>query len=149
MVRGADGQSVVLGAGGSRNLATGEVIGDDPLEPFGPFAVRQVTMVDGYSTVADVMVNSAYDPVNDEVAAFEEQVGSHGGLGGPQTHPFLLYPPTWPTRRTRSSAPRPSTRCSRAGCATSANPSASATRPSDPSVRVAPLTDCASFTAAT
>ena len=24
--------------------------------------------------------------------AFEEQVGSHGGLGGPQTHPFLLYP---------------------------------------------------------
>ena len=38
------------------------------------------------------MVNSPYDPVNDEVAAFEEQVGSHGGLGGPQTHPFLLYP---------------------------------------------------------
>ena len=24
--------------------------------------------------------------------AFEEQVGSHGGLGGPQTHPFLMYP---------------------------------------------------------
>ena len=38
------------------------------------------------------MVNARYDPELDEVAAFEEQVGSHGGLGGPQTHPFLLYP---------------------------------------------------------
>ena len=38
------------------------------------------------------MVNSRYDPELDEVAAFEDQVGSHGGLGGPQTHPFLLYP---------------------------------------------------------
>ena len=38
------------------------------------------------------MVNSRYDPELDEVAAFEDQVSSHGGLGGPQTHPFLLYP---------------------------------------------------------
>ena len=38
------------------------------------------------------MVNSRYDPELEEVAAFEEQVSSHGGLGGPQTHPFLLYP---------------------------------------------------------
>jgi hypothetical protein len=38
------------------------------------------------------MVNSRYDPHLDEVAAFEEQVGSHGGLGGPQTHPFLMFP---------------------------------------------------------
>ena len=38
------------------------------------------------------MVNSRYDPELDEVAAFEDQVGSHGGLGGPQTHPFLMYP---------------------------------------------------------
>jgi hypothetical protein len=42
--------------------------------------------------VADLMVNSMYDPVAGEVCAFESQVGSHGGLGGPQTHPFLLHP---------------------------------------------------------
>ncbi len=92
LVRADDGTSSVLGAGGTRNLATGVVDGDDPLEPFGPAAVRQVTVVDGYSTVADLMVNSFFDPLNDEVAAFEEQVGSHGGLGGPQTHPFVLHP---------------------------------------------------------
>jgi hypothetical protein len=46
----------------------------------------------GYSTAGDVMVNSMYDAEHDEVAAFEHQVSSHGGLGGPQTHPFVIYP---------------------------------------------------------
>ncbi len=92
LVRQASGSSVVLGNAGSRNLATGEVDGEDPLEPFGPRAVEQVKDVDGYRTVADLMVNSRYDPDLEEVAAFEDQVSSHGGLGGPQTHPFLLYP---------------------------------------------------------
>ena len=30
-----------------------------------------------------------------EVAAFEELIGSHGGLGGPQTHAMLLHPAEW------------------------------------------------------
>ena len=92
LVRSAGGSSLVLGAGGSRDLDTGEVDGDDPLAPFGPDAVEQVREVDGYRTVADLMVNSRYDPELDEVAAFEHQVGSHGALGGPQTHPFVLHP---------------------------------------------------------
>jgi uncharacterized membrane protein YvlD (DUF360 family) len=92
LVRSADGSSIVLGGGGSRNLVTGEVTGDDPLAPFGPDAVEQVREVDGYRTVADLMVNSRYDPKLDEVAAFEHQVSSHGALGGPQTHPFVLHP---------------------------------------------------------
>ena len=86
------GSSVVLGNRGSLDLATGEVVGEDPLAPFGPRAREQVAEVDGYATVADLMVNSRYDPELEEVAAFEDQVSSHGGLGGPQTHPFLLYP---------------------------------------------------------
>ncbi len=89
---GAEGGSLVLGATGERNLATGEVTGDDPLAPFGPSAVAQVAQADSYRTVADIMINGRYDPERDEVAAFEHQVGSHGGLGGPQTHPFILYP---------------------------------------------------------
>jgi hypothetical protein len=89
---GGEGGSVVLGPSGERNLTTGEVTGEDPLAPFGPSAVAQVAEVDAYRTVADIMVNSRYDPERDEVAAFEHQVGSHGGLGGPQTHPFLLHP---------------------------------------------------------
>lgn len=84
--------SVVLGRNGRRTLATGEVTGEDPLGPFGPHAIDQVREVDRYSTVADLMINARYDPVLEEVAAFEEQVGSHGGLGGPQTRAFLLHP---------------------------------------------------------
>ncbi len=92
LVRRSTGSSVVLGRGGSVDLATGDVDGEDPLAPFGPRAREQVAEVDGYATAADLMVNSRYDPDLEEVAAFEDQVSSHGGLGGPQTHPFLLYP---------------------------------------------------------
>ena len=92
LVATASGGSLVLGPDGSLALDTGEVVGSDPLAPFGPRTVEQVRQVDGFTTVADLMVNSRYDPDLDEVAAFEDQVGSHGGLGGPQTHPFLMYP---------------------------------------------------------
>ena len=92
LVRTEAGGSVVLGAAGSRDLVSGEVDGVDPLAVFGPSAVEQVSEVDGYTTVADLMVNSRFDEMLQEVAAFEHQVGSHGGLGGPQTHPFVLHP---------------------------------------------------------
>jgi hypothetical protein len=45
------------------------------------------------------MVNSAYWEEMDEVAAFEELVGSHGGMGGPQSFPFVAFPSElgWPS----------------------------------------------------
>jgi uncharacterized membrane protein YvlD (DUF360 family) len=90
------GGSVVLGAGGELELATGVVRGDDPLAPFGEAARTQVSRTDAYPHCADLMVNSLWEPETGEVAAFEELVGSHGGLGGDQTHPFLLYPADLP-----------------------------------------------------
>jgi len=36
-------------------------------------------------------MNSFYDPQTNEGADFEEQIGFHGGLGGAQTQPFLLF----------------------------------------------------------
>ena len=86
------GDSVVIGPEGHCCLSDGAVVGVDPLAPFGPRAIEQVRQVDSFANVADLMVNSRYDAELDEVAAFEDQVGSHGGLGGPQTHPFLMFP---------------------------------------------------------
>ena len=83
---------VVIAASGRRALDTGEVEGDDPLAPFGPEAVAMVARAAHYATAGDVMVNSMYDVERDEVAAFEHQVGSHGGLGGAQCRPFVLFP---------------------------------------------------------
>ena len=45
-------------------------------------------------SVADIMVNSFYDSQLDEGCAFEELISFHGGMGGPQTRPFVLYPVT-------------------------------------------------------
>lgn len=47
---------------------------------------------DSIRTRPDVLINSRYDPARDEASPFEVQVGSHGGLGGPQARGFLLYP---------------------------------------------------------
>jgi hypothetical protein len=38
------------------------------------------------------MVGSFYDPVLEEGCAFEELISFHGGMGGPQTRPFVLAP---------------------------------------------------------
>jgi hypothetical protein len=46
--------------------------------------------------VGDLVLISAIDPATGEVAAFEELVGSHGGLGGWQTEAVLVYPSHWP-----------------------------------------------------
>ena len=43
----------------------------------------------------DLLLISQYNPELGEVAAFEELIGSHGGLGGPQTEPFILHPVEW------------------------------------------------------
>ncbi|MFK8907516.1 phage holin family protein [Streptomyces sp. YS-3] len=63
-----------------------------PLTGFGPGAADAVRRTDTFPHTADIMVNSMYDPVTGEVHAFEEQIGSHGGLGGEQAHAFLLWP---------------------------------------------------------
>jgi uncharacterized membrane protein YvlD (DUF360 family) len=96
LVRSREHGPVVLGARGEHRLATGEVIGDDPLAPFGPLAARHVARTDGFAHCPDIVVNSTWWPDTEEVAAFEELVGSHGGLGGPQAHPFVLAPADWP-----------------------------------------------------
>jgi hypothetical protein len=95
LIRSTRRGAVVLGRSGANYLDEGVVEGEDPLAPFGSGAARHVKRSDGFQHVADIMVNSAYDPESDEVYAFEELVGSHGGMGGPQTFPFILLPSDW------------------------------------------------------
>ena len=83
---------VVLGAEGTRYLDGDRVDGVDPLAPFSPHAADHLRRTDGFAHVADIMVNSFYDPELEQGCAFEELISFHGGLGGPQTEPFILRP---------------------------------------------------------
>jgi uncharacterized membrane protein YvlD (DUF360 family) len=67
-----------------------------PLKPYGPGAVAAVKRTHGFPQAADIMINSSYDPATGEIHAFEEQIGSHGGLGGEQSRAFLLAPVSLP-----------------------------------------------------
>jgi hypothetical protein len=87
---------VVLGGKGTRYLSDGRVEGEDPLAPFSRTAHLHLSRTDDFAHVADIMVGSFYDPDLDEGCAFEELISFHGGLGGLQTRPFILYPAELP-----------------------------------------------------
>jgi uncharacterized membrane protein YvlD (DUF360 family) len=92
MVATADAGPVVLGPDGTRWLATGRVDGVDPLEDYSAHAARHLLRTDRFPTAPDILCNGRFDPVAGDVPAFEELVGSHGGLGGTQAQPFVFAP---------------------------------------------------------
>jgi len=99
LVRSEREGALAIGAAGTRFLADDRVEGEDPLAPFGPNAADHLRRTDGFPHCADLMVNSTCWPQFEEVAAFEELVGSHGGMGGTQSFPFVLHPAElqWPS----------------------------------------------------
>jgi uncharacterized membrane protein YvlD (DUF360 family) len=92
LVRSSESGPVALGGNGARYLSDDRVEGDDPLAHFSPNAAAHLRRTDSFADVADIMVGSFYDPELDEGCAFEELISFHGGMGGPQTRPFVLYP---------------------------------------------------------
>ena len=98
------GASLALGPSGARNLHTGAVTGEDPLAIYGDAELRtwQLRRVADYPCAGDLTIISTVYPDN-TVAALEELIGVHGGLGGEQTDSFLLHPPDMVVTPTRSS----------------------------------------------
>jgi uncharacterized membrane protein YvlD (DUF360 family) len=93
VANGEGDEPFVLGSAGARSLKTGVVTGTDPLEPFGDpeHHAGQLSRLAEYPHAGDLIVNSSLYP-DGQVAAFEELIGSHGGLGGQQTEAFLFHP---------------------------------------------------------
>ena len=86
---------MVIGEEGIYYLDSDKVVGENPLNGFGKNAAGHLKRHNSFNHMPDILVNSFYDEENNEVCAFEELVGSHGGLGGDQTKPFILYPSDW------------------------------------------------------
>ena len=96
LVRSEEHGPVAFGGGGARFLEEDRVEGEDPLERFPATAADHLLRTDGFAHAPDLLVGSFYDPALDEGCAFEELISFHGGLGGPQTRPFLLHPAELP-----------------------------------------------------
>lgn len=92
LVRDEVDGDLVFGPGGVHHLDDGRVEGVDPLEVFGPNVAEHLRRTSGFDNCPDLLINSFYDPDADEGAAFEGLIGFHGGLGGKQSHPFVLAP---------------------------------------------------------
>ena len=92
LVHSAQYGPLAINSRGAHHLASGDIEGEDPLALFSVNAPAHLLRTDGFEHVADIMVGSFYDPELEEGCAFEELISFHGGLGGPQTRPFILHP---------------------------------------------------------
>jgi hypothetical protein len=100
LVGRAGERTIVLGHQGG-TLVTGRgreiVEWPHPLKPLGDtaYAADQLHRLAHFPHAGDLIVLGAVEP-DGKVVTFEEQVASHGGLGGPQSHPFIAWPPEQP-----------------------------------------------------
>ena len=95
LVKSQEHGDLAIGKNGTYYLDSDKVEGENPLDGFGDNIVRHLKRTSSFEHTPDILVNSFYDEKADEVCAFEELVGSHGGAGGDQSKPFILYPSSW------------------------------------------------------
>ena len=95
LVNSKEHGDLAIGKNGTYYLDSDKIEGENPLEGFGDNIVRHLKRTSSFEHTPDILVNSFYDEKADEVCAFEDLVGSHGGVGGDQSRPFILYPSSW------------------------------------------------------
>jgi hypothetical protein len=73
--------------------------GSNPLDGLSDpyYQAAQLEHVASFPHAGDLILLGAWE--NDAVVTFEDQLGTHGGVGGPQEKPFILYPARvdWPS----------------------------------------------------
>ena len=95
LVKSKEHGDLAIGRNGTYYLDSDKIEGENPLVGFGDNIARHLKRTSSFEHTPDILVNSFYDAEADEVCAFEELVGSHGGAGGDQSKPFILYPSSW------------------------------------------------------
>jgi uncharacterized membrane protein YvlD (DUF360 family) len=110
VVRSGDGHTQAVGPHGRLDLTIGTADpnrgkteplgtidaapGDDLLADYGRGAAGNLLRLAAFDNAGDLILLGAVDPVTGEVTGFEELIGSHGGLGGWQSQPFIMCPAT-------------------------------------------------------
>jgi predicted AlkP superfamily pyrophosphatase or phosphodiesterase/uncharacterized membrane protein YvlD (DUF360 family) len=83
---------ICIDAQGQINLSTEAVKGKNPLRIYKNIRVKELLNLATDPNAPDIILISAKHPGSNEVHAFEELVGNHGGIGGWQTEALLLHP---------------------------------------------------------
>ena len=91
VTRSQSGGALVSGPGGVLDLATGDVIGRDPLTGYPPELADSISRLAAFPNSGDIIINGA-TLADGRVAAFEPQESVHGGAGGEQATPFVIVP---------------------------------------------------------
>lgn len=96
LVRSSDSGNLVIGSDGIRFLDHDTFEGRDPLADYSVSAPSLLRRESSFANCPDLIVNSRFDPQSGLISSFEDQISHHGGLGGEQNFPFLLYPAILP-----------------------------------------------------
>jgi hypothetical protein len=99
IVLNSENEPILIGKNGVRNLVTGEVVGDsDPLAKFSDIELwnSELLKLAKCDDSGDLIINGAVGKKG-HIVTFEEQIGSHGGLGGAQNEPFIILPNSFGT----------------------------------------------------
>lgn len=89
------GQPLVLGPSGARELMGDCVVtGVDPLDGYPSRTGADLARLHAVGDAGDLVIISTVDELG-QIHAFEGQVGSHGGIGGPQNEAVLIHPREW------------------------------------------------------
>ena len=99
MVHSGPKGTLVMGKKGILNLSSGKINGEDPAAEYGNFTRTNLARFDSFPSAPDILVMSRYWPASGEVASFQDFVASHGGAGGEQSRPFVLYPSDFPLEK--------------------------------------------------
>lgn len=91
---------IVMGKEGLYYLSSDVVEGINPLAGFSQNLPALLRRECSFSNCPDIIIGTVYDPLTGKITGFENQIGHHGGVGGPQSFPFLLYPRKFETGET-------------------------------------------------
>jgi len=83
---------VVINAEGIYYLLPMNYEGKNPLAIYEESAPDQIRKLFSYTNTGDMIIQSKYDPLTEQIPAFENLLAHHGGIGGDQTLAFVMHP---------------------------------------------------------
>ena len=95
VTKAAEGGVMLRSGRGAARLSGGDLTvleGEDPLAPYdaGPIARRALERMGSWPNTGDLILFGRY--ADGQIVCFDDQVASHGCLGGPQFWPFIMLP---------------------------------------------------------